>query len=563
MKSESLYLSYSKIIVFVFFILSACFSSSVFASSSFISRNGALPDSTINPVACHLFEANKDQLVFSDNIDYETSVNNETAYADPAGLETGCMLTHSNEKWVLFQVIAGDQLTFDIQNTNGEDLDAVIWGAVHPDSLDFLCQKIKSFPISCEYSTGLPHLTVFQPKTGYYYLMMISNSSNQKTTVFLNQPSGGQVKFAYLCPSNILLDERLEVTPSGAGTVTLNNEIPSTKIEALSNNSVVLMPGFSTGDNVVFEANIKECTLINTPYSDTTSAPLPPCEEFTNHGSHTPHLYANTYSNELVGTVFANSQPEYSTDFVNWYKLDKMGIDDASDRFFWAYRHPFTRDALVYLRTREGCVAYGDVRLTRPYSYLGEEDTVLPALAPVDSFMNINSPFFVSTTMGEWQSVYDVYTIYLKPGLVNLGYRINGEGWRYNVENVAIWEEYNQRYVNVTRINFFSAPKDFILDFTQDAGQTIDRYVVTRNSAGGHFSVTTTFTRVEDSTVTVNTFQGDINVPMQLGGVNSSASFGNSFYLGHREPGNYIYPLTSSKGDYVLDEHLLVRVRNQ
>ena len=564
MKLNNIFLSFFKIVL----ILLACFLSFETSATALNSVRNTVSavniDSTQSAVACHLFETNKDQLIFSDNLDFSTTINNSVSYIDPSDMETGCMLSHSNEKWILLQVTSGSSLQFQFETSGGEDIDAAIWGPVHPDSLDFICQSLKKFPLDCEYSAGLPLLTIPQAQAGYFYIVMISNSSNLESTVHLSQPTGGAVKFAYLCPGNITLNVPLENSQKQSASkevlisANLNN---ASHVEALSGNTVVLLPGFSTGENVVFEANIKECTLTQTPYQDTTST-LVPCQEFSNHGPHTPHLYANTYSNELVGTVFSEDQPEYSPDYINWYKMDKVGKDDASDRYLWAYRHPFTSDALVYLRSREGCQAYADVRLTRPYSYQGEEDTPLPALAPIDSFANVDSPFFVSTTLTTWQSTYDIFVVYLKPGLTNLGYRINGGGWRYNVEDISIWEEFNQRYVDVTRINGFTAPKDFVIDFTQDAGQTIDRYVVTRNNAGGHFSVTSTFTRVADGSVTVHTFQGDINVPMQLGDVVSSPHFGNCFRLGYRDTGDYIYPLTSPKGEYVLDDHLLVRVRS-
>ena len=461
------------------------------------------------------------------------------------------------------RVESGRELTFHIDNTAGSDTDAAIWGPIPHNDFDLACSVLQDFPKSCEYSEGNNELILSNVRAGEYYVMLITNFDNVETTVELSQPQGGEVRFIYLCPENIVLNRTIRGSQNqfAVSSVSISTGLPdSTLFMAQSGNSISLLPGFSTSNNVVFEASIRACQ--NNP--DTTFIPADSsiiCEDFSNHTANGPHLYANNGSNELVGTVFARHAPLYSIDQVHWNTMTKIGSDKGGNRYFYAYREPFINASVVLLKSAEGCPVYGDTRSTYPYHYNGYEDSHIPTVNSISNYYDLNSPFFISTDINGQRSNYDVFTLYLKHNWPELGYRINGANWRYNVDHTIIFEEYNERYIDVTRINGFTATKDFILDFTQDAGVTIDRYHVTRSTAGGHFAVTTTFTRIEDGKTWVHTFQGDINVNMKLGEYPSTDLFGNCFYLGTQEEGDTFYPLTSVKGEFTLDDALLVRVR--
>lgn len=513
-------------------------------------------------LACDLFPSNVDYLISTDNLSFEGIVNESICYKMPPAFEPGCLLNYENQKWVLVKILSGSNLEFDISNSKNYDIDAAIWGPIAEQDLSNTCEALGSFPKSCDYSEMHSILNLTDANAGDYYLMLITNFSNASTNIEIRQPKGGSVKYSYLCPKDINLDSPLDgnQNQNAINSVLLSSGLgDSTIISANSGNSVMLLPGFSTSESVVFKAEIKEC--LNTSENYTPPSAKIECEDFSNHTSNIPHLYANGYTNELVGTVFAKSTPQYSSDHVNWHDMTKIGGDEGAERYFYAYREEYIKESWVLLRTAPGCPIATDTRSTHPYSYFGEEDTNLWVVPPINEYADIDSPFWMSSDVVSQTTDHEVYALYLKPGLEQLGYRINGQNWRYNTENVSIWEEYNNRFLNVTRINGFSAPKDFIIDFTQDAGATIDRYIVTRNAAGGHFSVTATFNRVADSTVTVQTFQGDMNVKMKLGPYTSTEHFGNCFELGQQEPGDYVYPLTSIKNEYILDENILIRVR--
>lgn len=513
-------------------------------------------------ITCSLFGANIDNLIATENLSFDAPVDELSCEETALNFEPGCLLTYHNQKWLLIKVKSGKDLTFTIENSAGTDIDAAIWGPIAQNDINQACDVLSTFPKSCEYTETGKELTLSDVNEGEYYVMLVTNFDNVETTIELSQPQGGEVRFIYLCPSDIVLNSAIKGSQNqfAVNSVSISTGLQdSTSFIAQSGNSISLLPGFSTSNNVIFEAKIQACLNNSETYVPANSEIV--CEDFSNHTSNVPHLYANNGTNELVGTVFAQTPPMYSIDQVNWNTMTKIGSDKGGNRYFYAYKDPFEKASVVLLKSADGCPVYGDTRSTYPFNYNGYEDSNIPTLDTVTQYYDLDSPFFISTDIKEPHSNYDVYALYLKHNLPQLGYRINGQNWRYNVEHTAIYEEYNQRYIDVTRINGFTAPKDFILDFTQDAGATIDRYYVTRSSAGGHFAVTTTFTRVEDGKTWVHTFQGDLNVNMKLGEYSSTDLFGNCFYLGVQDEGDTFYPLTSVKGEYTLDEALMVRVR--
>lgn len=284
-----------------------------------------------------------------------------------------------------------------------------------------------------------------------------------------------------------------------------------------------------------------------------------PCEDFTNHGKAGPHLYANTRQNELVGHVFAINQPEYNAYGV-WKKMSRVTSEYGSNRSLWAYREPFQYSTNVHLRTREGCTDYPDVRNTQTQAYLGE-DANLPNVLPIQNYFNINSPFACSSNIdNKGNGNQNCYSILLKGYFNTLQYRFNGGSWKSEISLVN--QDSNGRLFQGTVIPFFNTSKDFVLDLTLDGGNTIDRYNVCRNTAGGHFAVTNVFTRVQDGTVIVNIQQGDHFTPLSLGDYDSYMGFGNCFNIGYRADGKYTFPLRSKETGFVLDDNIVIQAKS-
>ncbi len=514
-------------------------------------------------VACNLFDKNRGLLVATENINFQGITNNAVCFQSPVGFEPGCLLNFNNQSWFLVRILNGKNLSFQINNSNITDIDAAIWGPIAEQDLDNSCQALSLFPKDCDYSAQAPILHLDDANTGEYYLLLITNFDNLPTEIQIEQPSGGNVVYSYFCPEQIQLNSSISSNQymSALNELELSTNLgDSIRFKAFSGNTIELLPGFSTEDNVVFEAGIETCLNVSQNYTAPTSNIT--CESYQNHTYNIPHLYANKLTNEYVGTVYSKTQPEVLTNLQPWNDMVKIGKEKDSDRYLWAYRQTYVSPFKVYLRTQEGCPTNSDVRMTEIFNYMGREDTSLPNIAPVTNVAHINTPFHVSCDLKINNTTYPTYSMYLKDSLPNLRYRINGVGWKFNAIQGPIFEEFSGRYFNVTKLPEFTSGKDFYLDLSIDGGVSIDRYLVTRNSCGGHFGVTTVFCRLADSTVFVHTFQGDINTPMKLGNY-ESGEFGNGFYLGQMQPGEYTMPLTSTKGEYVLDPEIFIRVRYQ
>lgn len=519
-------------------------------------------------VVCNLFPANKENLVATEELVFPAITNNSECYEVPANFNPGCLLTYNNSKWFLVKVLEGDTLTFNFENSNNYDIDAAIWGPIPGNDLDSTCFVSSQFPESCDYSAINPTLQLYQPDSGSFYLLTITNYSNDDTDILLNQPEGGSVIYSYFCPetANISSQGNGNQTLQAINSLQLSFEIsPSSSISAKGGNSIELLPGFETDSSTVFSANIGECLNTSQNYNPDSSEVV--CEDFHNHGNNIPHLYTNASTNEMVGTIFAITQPEVKVNSDgSFIKMTKIGVDKDSTRFFWGYREPYLSPGNVHIRTNEGCPTYPDERITS-MDHQYREERELPVLDTIENYANLNTPFFLSNDLQYGQYEYDLWNFYLKGGIENLTYRINGGPWRASIDYAPVWEPYTERHLDVTRIEHISkVPKDFYIDFTTDHGETVDRYLVTRSSCGGHFCGTTVFNRLADSTVIVSVFQGDINVDMQLanaqqGDFQPFGGFGTCFNLGKLQEGEYHFALKSEKGDFVLDPDVFVRVK--
>jgi hypothetical protein len=512
--------------------------------------------------ACHYFETNLSQLVGTDNFKYTASTENVDSLLIPKNAQMACVIDPRNPRWVLAKILSGTDLQFTISSSLNNDIDAAIWGPISNQNISNTCEILQSYPLDCEYDTLASTLEINNVVANDYYLIMICNFSNDSTEINIGQPNGGSVKYFYYCPENIQLNTSLSGGQNqyAKNTIKLATSINAqANIQAYSGNSIELLPGFQSSLGVVFESKIQDCNIVNIPYAQ--PALSIPCESFGNHTSASPHLYANTRQNELVGTVYAQNRPQYRVG-SEWYNMKKLGLGEKNNRFLWYYRHPFTLANNTSLRSGPECPHYDDVRYSFPQTYLGTEDTPLPTLTPVTTYLDIDSPFYFSTNIVDNQSFQRIEAIYLKYDVpTKLNYAINGADFKFNVEQFDGFEPFSNRHLRVSRIAQNDAPKDFILDFRIDRTAPLDRYIVTRNTAGGHFAANTTITRLADSTVYVTTFQGDMDTKMKLGPYQPTELFGCTFYLGKLPEGTYYFPLTSRKEEIVLDEQIMVRVR--
>ncbi len=131
------------------------------------------------------------------------------------GPNYGCVTQPRNPAWFFLQMQTNGSITFSMSSSPSRDIDYIIWGpfanpfAACASALD--ATKI----VSCSYSTATTETgTIPNGVNGEYYILLITNYSNQNTNISFTQTSGtGTSNCDILC--NIT---GLTATTSACGT---------------------------------------------------------------------------------------------------------------------------------------------------------------------------------------------------------------------------------------------------------------------------------------------------------------------------------------------------------
>jgi len=112
------------------------------------------------------------------------------APAAEVGPDYGCLGSEPNPAWFYFQVNTPGTHIIDITNTGGNDLDFIIWGPF--SSLSGYCNQLTAaYTADCSYAGGSAESASFtSTSAGDYYVLLITNFSNQSTNVNFIQSSG-------------------------------------------------------------------------------------------------------------------------------------------------------------------------------------------------------------------------------------------------------------------------------------------------------------------------------------------------------------------------------------
>lgn len=120
---------------------------------------------------------------------YSATVNNNTASAGPS---YGCLASQPNPTWFYTKVTTSGTIEYNINSVQGLDVDFVCWGPF--SSMNNVCTQLDSASIvDCSYSNSSSEtLTISGGVTGQYYMIMVTNFSNQNNTInFQNIPNTG------------------------------------------------------------------------------------------------------------------------------------------------------------------------------------------------------------------------------------------------------------------------------------------------------------------------------------------------------------------------------------
>lgn len=134
----------------------------------------------------------------STGVNFPGGVNNASA---PVGPNYGCLFTQPNPAWYYLNIATAGNLNISLSNSANVDIDFVAWGPFATQAA--MCAAIfgGTANISCSYSSASTE-TVVLPNTqvGQWYMVMITNFSNQPTNIVATQSGGtGATNCNILC----------------------------------------------------------------------------------------------------------------------------------------------------------------------------------------------------------------------------------------------------------------------------------------------------------------------------------------------------------------------------
>lgn len=150
---------------------------------------------------------------------FSNTVNSEQAPLTSAATY-GCLNTRPNPAWFYLPVSTGGNLAFNINQTsiNGQplDVDFIVWG---PFSNSDVCGPANlnlATQVACSYSpAAVENFTIPNTQAGQYYIMMVTNFSNQQGTITILQTNQTQPGSGTLNCSGLRLHAFLDANSNG------------------------------------------------------------------------------------------------------------------------------------------------------------------------------------------------------------------------------------------------------------------------------------------------------------------------------------------------------------
>ncbi|MGZ3863937.1 MAG: T9SS type B sorting domain-containing protein [Bacteroidia bacterium] len=179
---------------------------------------------------------------------------NTTAESGPA---YGCLLSQPNPAWYYLQVANSGNLVIAIAGTGGYDVDYICWGPFTSPTAPCTAQLSATNTVSCSYSTSSTETcTIPSGVTGQYYMLLITNFSNQAQNITFNQAGGtGSTNCSIVCPtptvSPITICKGNSGTLTALGGSTSYSWSPSTGLSSTTGSVVTASPTVTTTYSVV------------------------------------------------------------------------------------------------------------------------------------------------------------------------------------------------------------------------------------------------------------------------------------------------------------------------
>lgn len=256
--------------------------------------------------------------------------------AAPAGPNYGCLFTRPNPAWYFINVETSGNINITLTNSGNNDIDFIVWGPF-ADQASMCTQVFAGAPIvDCSYSAAATEFVdINNAVAGQWYMLLITNFSNQNTNITANQTGGtGSTNCDILCGFNSItatpsacdpLDDTYDLT----GNISLSSPPTSGFLiisESCNGNSISLPAPFNTNVSYTFPnliSNAASCTVTASFSADPTcttsanfTAPascfVPECI-VTGHTATVGPCDPNTVTYTLDGSIDFDFAPDNGT----------------------------------------------------------------------------------------------------------------------------------------------------------------------------------------------------------------------------------------------------------
>jgi hypothetical protein len=186
----------------------------------------------------------------STNYSFPAGVNAGNAVSGP---DYGCLKKQPNPAWFFLQMQNSGKIVFTMTSSPARDIDYIIWGPFSSPSASCASGLTTSKIVSCSYSTASTETaTIPNGQNGEYYILLITNYSNNTTNISFAQTSGsGSSNCDILCNiSSLTANVSSCQTGSNLGKYTVTGTINT----FTPPNTGTLTISSSDGASVTYEA---------------------------------------------------------------------------------------------------------------------------------------------------------------------------------------------------------------------------------------------------------------------------------------------------------------------
>lgn len=143
--------------------------------------------------------------------------------AAPAGNNYDCLGSQPNPAWFTFTIAQSGNISFTLDNTNGEDIDFILWGPFPSTAASqAACGNLgnggtSGNVIDCSFSgNSTEDVDIANAQVGEVYVLLVTNYSNQPTNIFSSSNTGTG---SFACDCDLTSNFILTPIPQNQGTL--------------------------------------------------------------------------------------------------------------------------------------------------------------------------------------------------------------------------------------------------------------------------------------------------------------------------------------------------------